>query len=47
MGLPLKTWDTQLGDIMFFCTRPPQRVDELYVIFPALVYLQYMVTLCA
>ena len=27
-GQPPKTWDTQFGDIMFFRTRPPQRVEE-------------------
>jgi hypothetical protein len=27
-GLPPRTWDTQFGDIMFFCTCPPERIDE-------------------
>ena len=27
-GLPPRTWDTQFGDIMFFRTRPPKRIDE-------------------
>lgn len=28
VGPPPKTWDTQFGDIMFFRTRPPQRIAE-------------------